>query len=164
VSQSFPLQEYLNSKFFPNSATVIPNLFLGLSLASLNMPPEQLDSFMQRMLSSRISRRVLAEHHIALTEAFAGRGGESADGEPHVGIIFTGLNVKRSIDNCTTLLHERWHCIEDLDGLQEMEWPEVFVGGHLGTKFSYIREHLESGFSRSFHGPDVDSLLQVYYF
>ena len=128
------------------SATVIPNLSLGLSLSSPYLPPDQLDSFMRRMLCSRISRRVLAEHHIALSEAFAGRRGESADGEPHIGIIYTGLNVKRCIDKCTRLLRERPHHAEDGFGesMQSISWPEVVVDGHLDTKFAYIREHLES--------------------
>jgi len=37
------------------SAVVIPNLSLGLSLSSLHLSPDHLDSFMRRMLVSRIS-------------------------------------------------------------------------------------------------------------
>ena len=127
------------------SATVIPSLSLGLSLSSPHLPAEELDAFMRRMLSSRISRRVLAEHHIALSEALAGRGGESAEGDSHVGIIFTGLNVKRSINYCAKLLRERPPNVEDGlgDVMQGLEWPEVIVKGHIDTKFSYIRKHLE---------------------
>jgi pyruvate dehydrogenase kinase 2/3/4 len=101
---------------------------------------------MKRMLSSRISRRVLAEHHIALSETFAGRGGQSADGEPHVGIIYTGLNVKRSINRCAKLLRQRPRSQEHGfgKGMEEVDWPEVLVEGHVDTKFAYIREHLES--------------------
>jgi hypothetical protein len=100
---------------------------------------------MRRMLVSRISRRVLAEHHIALSETFAGRRGESSGGEPHVGIIYTGLNVRQSITKCTKLLRGRPHHIEDGFGedMRHTPWPEVIVDGHVHTKFSYIREHLE---------------------
>lgn len=127
-----------------SSVTVIPNLSLGLSLSSPHLPPDALDSFMRRMLVSRISRRVLAEHHIALSDIFAGRGQESS-GEPHVGIIFTGLNVKRSIERCVWLLRERPHNAEDHygEGLKNTGWPDVIVDGHLDTNFGYIREHLE---------------------
>jgi pyruvate dehydrogenase kinase 2/3/4 len=99
---------------------------------------------MRRMLVSRISRRVLAEHHIALSETLAGRRGESS-GEPHVGVIYTGLDVKRSIDKCAELLRGRPHHIEDGfgDDMINTQWPEVFVDGHVSTKFPYIREHLE---------------------
>lgn len=141
------------------SAVVIPNLSLGLSLSSPHLPPEQLDSFMRRMLVSRISRRVLAEHHIALSETFAGRRGESSGGEPHVGIIYTGLNVKRSINKCTKLLRERPHHIEDGFGehMKNTPWPEVLVDGHVDTKFSYIREHLEYVFRLMSHASAVTS-------
>lgn len=96
---------------------------------------------MRRMLVSRISRRVLAEHHIALSDAYAGRDKTPA-GDRHVGIIFTGLSVERSVRKCARLLRELPH---DFNGLScgDIEWPEVIVDGHLDAKFSYIREHLE---------------------
>jgi len=98
---------------------------------------------MRRMLVSRISRRVLAEHQIALTEAFAGRG-QHTNGEPHVGIIFTGLNVKRSVEHCARLLRESplW-ASEDIGHPDPSRWPEVQIQGHVDTSFAYIREHLE---------------------
>ncbi|KAJ7904542.1 branched-chain alpha-ketoacid dehydrogenase kinase [Mycena olivaceomarginata] len=74
-------------------STVIPTLALGLSLSSPHLSPDDLDSFMRRMLVSRISRRVLAEHHIALSEMYSGKETPTTHGEPHVGIIFTGLNI-----------------------------------------------------------------------
>jgi len=120
-------------------ATVIPNLSLGLSLSSPHLPPDTLDSFMRRMLVSRISRRVLAEHHIALSESFSGRGRES-NGEPHVGIIYTGLSIKRSVEHCIKLLRE----IPGLsNNLPADTLPKVKIDGHLETSFAYIREHLE---------------------
>ncbi|KAJ8472383.1 hypothetical protein ONZ45_g16670 [Pleurotus djamor] len=123
---------------------VIPNLSLGLSLSSPYLPPDQLDSFMRRMLISRISRRVLTEHHLALSEAFTNRD-QQGEGEPHVGIIFTGLNLKRSLEHCTQLLRGRPFDIESEDQPSPIakEWPEVVIEGHLDTKFSYIKEHLE---------------------
>ena len=136
---------HLTNEFsMSSSATVIPSLSLGLSLSSPYLPPEELDSFMRRMLVSRISRRVLVEHHIALSDIHAGRSSDTS-GEPHVGIIFTGLNVRRSIERCARLLIEKpvWmydHCGSDDD---RKKWPEVVIDGHLDTKFSYIREHLE---------------------
>ncbi|KAJ3484544.1 hypothetical protein NLI96_g5576 [Meripilus lineatus] len=96
------------------------------------------------MLVSRISRRVLAEHHIALTKAF----NYGHDGKPtplHVGIIHTGLNVKRSIERCSGILRSR-PCDIDHDFLPEQstaEWSDVIIDGHLDTTFAYIREHLE---------------------
>lgn len=129
------------------SATIIPNLSLGLSLSSPNLPPDELDAFMRRMLVSRISRRVLAEHHIALSDAFSGHS-KVPGKEPHVGIIFTGLEVKRSIQRCASLLQARPVWVEDYrdDRVKGGGWPQVNIEGHLDTKFSYIREHLELSF------------------
>jgi len=121
-----------------------------MSLSSPHIPPDKLDNFMHRMLVSRISRRVLAEHHIALSEIYAGKRDElRASGEPHIGIIFTDLNVKRSIERCARLLRERPVGIEDNFGdegdriIKERGWPEVVVDGHTEVKFAYIREQLE---------------------
>ncbi|KAJ2922092.1 hypothetical protein H1R20_g15001, partial [Candolleomyces eurysporus] len=125
-------------KFSFHSATVIPNLSLGLSLSSPFLSPDKLDSFMRRMLVSRISRRVLAEHHIALTKSFSRTEEETS--EPHVGIIFTALNVKHSVERCTQLLRSRPLQVEDIT---ISSWPEVIVDGHLDAKFPYIREQLE---------------------
>ncbi|KAH0840152.1 alpha-ketoacid dehydrogenase kinase [Lanmaoa asiatica] len=124
-------------------APVIPSLSLGLSLASPHLPPDYLDSFMHRMLVSRISRRVLAEHHVALTKSLGNNSLEAQD--PHVGIIYTALNLKNSVDKCVKLLQNRPYCIEDdaEECSSNRGWPEVIVDGHLDTKFSYIREHLE---------------------
>lgn len=98
---------------------------------------------MRRMLVSRISRRVLAEHHIALSEAYAGRL-QQTSGEPHVGIIFTGLNVKRSVEHCVWLLKQSPIWLEDkADSLEAIRWPNIQIEGHVDTSFAYIREHLE---------------------
>ncbi|KAF7332237.1 Protein-serine/threonine kinase [Mycena kentingensis (nom. inval.)] len=110
--------------------SVIPSLSLGLSLASPYLSSDALDSFMRRMLVSRISRRVLAEHHIALSAAHSGQASKHAD--PHVGIIFTGLDVKRSLEKCASILRDRGK-----------GWPEIVVDGHVDTRFAYIKEHLE---------------------
>ena len=127
----------------PNSAVVIPNLSLGLSISSPYLAPELLDSFMRRMLISRISRRVLAEHHLSLSHSFNADVKESGTSDRHVGIIYTGLNVKRSIDKCTKLLKERSHFISDNHGIPSTHWPDVIVDGHLDTTFAYIKEHVE---------------------
>lgn len=98
---------------------------------------------MRRMLVSRISRRVLAEHHLALTKSLGKNSLEAQD--PHVGIIYTALNLRKSIDKCVKLLRSRPYNIEDdtEESRPDRGWPEVIVDGHSDTKFSYIREHLE---------------------
>jgi hypothetical protein len=133
---------------FP-SAVVIPNLSLGLSLASPHLPPDQLDAFMRRMLVSRISRRVLAEHHIALSDFCAEKKHGFSKEERHVGIIYTGLNVEKTVQRCTALLHQLTHDSEDSDcpNSRNVRLPEVVIEGHTSAQFAYIREHLESAVS-----------------
>ncbi|KAF9485330.1 alpha-ketoacid dehydrogenase kinase [Pholiota conissans] len=125
-------------------APVIPSLSLGLSLSSHYLPPDKLDDFMRRMLISRISRRVLAEHHIALSKGFLERTQMPPSNEPHVGIIFTGLNIKRCVEHCATLLNESPLLFADSPvDIDSSRRPAVLIDGHVETTFSYIREHLE---------------------
>lgn len=123
---------------------MIPNLALGLSLSSQYLAPERLDSFMRRMLVSRISRRVLAEHHLALSSAFHGRD-HDPDGGDHVGIIYTNLKVKDSIERCVRYLTEAADQSpeERSTGKTFFRRSNVVIDGQLDTEFSYIREHLE---------------------
>lgn len=80
------------------------------------------------MLVSRISRRVLAEHHIALSADYGKSDENNTPGEQRIGIIFGGLNVKRSVEKCANLLGAT---------------NAVVVDGHVDTTFTYIKEHLE---------------------
>ncbi|KAI0750868.1 alpha-ketoacid dehydrogenase kinase [Daedaleopsis nitida] len=124
---------------------IIPNLSLGLSLSSPYLLSDRLDSFMRRMLVSRISRRVLAEHHIALTDFVNGRQDSTLEKES-VGIICTRLKVKDCIDRCTQYLRARPDNVDEdiLSGpLNKANWSEVVVDGHVDTRFAYIRDHLE---------------------
>ncbi|TCD69693.1 hypothetical protein EIP91_006710 [Steccherinum ochraceum] len=126
-------------------STVIPSLSLGLSLSSPYLAPDRLDAFMRRMLVSRISRRVLVEHHVALSQSFNNKlKGTGQAGAP-VGIIHTGLNVKESIKRCVAYLRSRpYDADQDVSsGTQNVDWSEVVIDGHVDTTFPYIREHLE---------------------
>ena len=128
------------------SSTAIPKLTLGLSLSSPYLTPDRLDSFMRRMLVSRISRRVLAEHHIALSRDYKARQEGEESRTDHVGVIYTNLRIRDSLERCASYLRKRAF---DIDGDMPSHsngsaaWSEVIVDGHTDTKFPYIREHLE---------------------
>ncbi|KAI5125005.1 hypothetical protein M0805_007429 [Coniferiporia weirii] len=130
-------------------AAIIPSLVLGLSLSSPHLPPEQLDAFITRMLVSRISRRVLAEHHIALTEDFL-KNKETKDrahagSSPHVGIISTELKPKDCIERSVELLSLSPRSVVFAEpGMKaDIQVPQVVINGHLDTKFAYIRDQFE---------------------
>jgi hypothetical protein len=71
----------------------------------------------------------------------------SPGGGGNVGIIFTGLSVKRSLDKFIKLLLSQDSMPErlrqDLLLLGIHKTPEIIVDGQLDATFSYIREHLE---------------------
>ena len=96
------------------------------------------------MLVSRISRRVLAEHHLALSNAFHGKD-HDPDGGDHVGIIYTNLKVKDSIQRCVRYLTEAGNpsSVGEIPEKLSLGKPNIVIDGQLDTEFSYIREHLE---------------------
>lgn len=136
--------------------TIIPSLTIGVVESSHHLPPDQLDAFMERMLRSRISRRVLAEQHIALSDAlddpfhFFNDGTSipdtpsSHDGD-HIGIIYTNLKVSSVVSKVVRLLTNVFqdevragYRVGDASVI-----PEVVIDGALDTRFAYIPEHLE---------------------
>lgn len=127
-------------------ASVIPTLSLGLSISSPHLSSDELDSFLRRMLASRISRRVLAEHHLELTRGLEEKEG-SKNFVDNVGIIFTGLNVKRSLDKyikvALSSVHESDRLRSDSKLQEHYKLPDIVVDGQVDATFSYIREHLE---------------------
>ncbi len=107
---------------------------------------------MSRMLVSRISRRVLAEHHIALTDDFIkgsskgrpARGYLTRNASTHVGIIQTELSPKASIERCVDLLRKNPSSAVYRDAeTPDAVCPRVVVDGHVDTTFAYIREQFE---------------------
>ncbi|KAF6767128.1 Histidine kinase-like ATPase, ATP-binding domain protein [Kalmanozyma brasiliensis GHG001] len=133
--------------------TIIPSLTIGIVESSHHLQPQQLDKFMERMLRSRISRRVLAEQHIALSEALddpfhffnePGRPGHEDESEDavgdHVGIIYTRLSVASVVNKGVKLLTQMF---ADVQGVTADRIPRVVVDGDLKARFAYIPEHLE---------------------
>ncbi|KAK4055257.1 putative protein kinase [Microbotryomycetes sp. JL201] len=151
---------------------VIPELAIGVSEVSpFHLPPQDLDTFMLRMLRSRISRRVITEQHVALTQQFRehrdalalgrGRYHNWAD-HRHVGIVDTSLNVAEVVEYVREFIAGR--------GGPEAKVP-VNIEGELDTRFAYIGEHLEFmlyellrgavGATVARHGPEAASGLPV---
>lgn len=96
---------------------------------------------MSRMLISRISRRVLAEHHLAITGDFVNQK-RRKDTQTRVGIITTDLKPKDAIDKCATLI-EAAPPGAVLATAESTSRPKIVIDGHLDAKFAYIRDQLE---------------------
>ncbi|PSN74725.1 alpha-ketoacid dehydrogenase kinase [Corynespora cassiicola Philippines] len=126
-------------------ATVIPRLAIGVLEVRGLMRPEETDKFMNTMLRSRISRRVIAEQHLALTETF-----NSPWHFPHaqpvndpntesVGEIFLRCNAREIVERCGKTTQE---LVKRAYG-SHVDIPDIHINGHLDATFPYILSHLE---------------------
>ncbi|KAL5464983.1 hypothetical protein PMIN07_004214 [Paraphaeosphaeria minitans] len=126
-------------------ATVIPRLALGVLEVRGLMRPEETDKFMNTMLRSRISRRVIAEQHLALTDTFNSPWHfpqNQPEHDPHidtVGEIFLKCNAKEIVERCGKTTQE---LIKAAHG-SHVQLPDIHIEGHLDATFPYIQSHLE---------------------
>ncbi|KAE8182989.1 hypothetical protein CF335_g8459 [Tilletia laevis] len=107
------------------------------------LAPAQLDGFMERMLRSRISRRMLAEQHIALSDSLDDPfhfPESEAKGTGTIGLIYTHLS-------CATLVRKAAKLLRDVFRKENPDIeriPPVTMDGNLDCQFLYIPEHLET--------------------
>lgn len=146
--------------------TVIPRLAMGVLECQDLMKPEDMDKFMNTLLrsvrphptpfgpsltppffSQRISRRVIAEQHLALTETFnspwyfpeSNAKIDIDSTSDFVGEVFLRCNAKEVVERCgrTTqaLAREAYG--------PDSPIPDIKLDGHLDATFPYILSHLE---------------------
>ncbi|KAH7353143.1 branched-chain alpha-ketoacid dehydrogenase [Pyrenochaeta sp. MPI-SDFR-AT-0127] len=125
-------------------ATVIPRLAIGVLEVRGLMKAEETDKFMTTMLRSRISRRVIAEQHLALTETFNSpwhfpTAKHPPPDQEAVGEIFLRCNAKEIVEDCGKTMQE----LIKLAYGPDVDIPEIKVYGHLDATFPYILSHLE---------------------
>ncbi|KAF1969778.1 alpha-ketoacid dehydrogenase kinase [Bimuria novae-zelandiae CBS 107.79] len=126
-------------------ASVIPRLALGVLEVRGLMRPEETDKFMNTMLRSRISRRVIAEQHLALTDTFNSPWHfphNQPEHDPHhdtVGEIFLKCNAKEIVERCGKTTQD---LVKAAYG-SHVQIPEIRIEGHLNATFPYIESHLE---------------------
>ncbi|KAI4171691.1 MAG: hypothetical protein LQ343_004084 [Gyalolechia ehrenbergii] len=134
ISQT--LQEHL---------TVIPKLAMGIIECQSLMRPEETDKFMNTLLRSRISRRVIAEQHLALTETFHSHWHFPDAKQNHdpnadfIGEVFLRCNAKEVVEECS----QRAKSLAREAFGRECILPEVKLQGHLEATFPYILSHLQ---------------------
>jgi len=141
--------------------TVIPRLTIGVLEVQGSMKPEQTDNFMNTLLRSvsrtqfyqcfetdykqRISRRVIAEQHLALTETFHSPWHFPDAKIPHdpnadsVGEIFLRCNAKETVEKCA----EATRSLMQKEYGPSHQIPDIKIDGHLDATFPYILSHLE---------------------
>lgn len=122
--------------------TVIPKLAMGILECGGLMKAEDLDKFMNTILRSRISRRVIAEQHLALTETFHADwfspGAKLSDSE-FIGEVFLKCVAKDVIERCGRAIHD----IARQAYGENVPLPEIKINGHLEANFPFILSHLE---------------------
>jgi pyruvate dehydrogenase kinase 2/3/4 len=141
--------------------TVIPKLAMGVLECRDLMNPDDMDQFMNTILRSvrptrstlpaclqlththqRISRRVIAEQHLALTETFNSPW-HFPDSKPleteFVGEVFLRCNAKEVVSRCGKQVQALAAAAYGPSTIL----PEIKLLGHLDATFPYILSHLE---------------------
>jgi len=124
---------------------VIPRLAMGILEIQNSVSPEECDHLMTTLLRSRISRRVIAEQHLALTDTFHspwhfdGKKSSVAPEDEFVGEIFLRCNAKEIIEKCAQTASE----LTAKAYGPHVRIPQIVLQGHLDTTFPYIPSHLE---------------------
>lgn len=123
----------LIKKLLMDHGVVIPLLAMGLAESSRYMSTRSVDRFMNEMLRSRISRRVLAEQHIRLSEQLALDGTVE---EGWIGMVNTQISGSETVRKCATV-------VQDMFRAMYPQVPAIQVDGDLEVCFTYIPEHVE---------------------
>ena len=125
--------------------SVLPRLAMGILEIQNHVSEDECDRFMTTLLRSRISRRVIAEQHLALTETFHspwhfdGHKSPVSLEEEFVGEIFLKCNAKEIIERCAKTASE----LTAKAYGKGVTIPEIKLQGHLDTTVPYIPSHLE---------------------
>ncbi|CAM1508457.1 Fc.00g053050.m01.CDS01 [Cosmosporella sp. VM-42] len=122
--------------------TVIPKLSMGILECGELMNASDLDRFMNTILRSRISRRVIAEQHLSLTETFNSpyfSPGAKLSESDFIGEVFIKCYAKDVIERCSKAITT---LARSTNG-PNVQVPEIKVDGHLEASFPYILSHLE---------------------
>ncbi|KAK6514057.1 hypothetical protein TWF506_008484 [Arthrobotrys conoides] len=131
-----------------NNLSVIPDLAIGVLECRDFVPAAELDNFLKTMLKSRISRRTIAEQHVALTETFnspffyphgEGNGVDHTNGVDFVGEVFLKCNAREVVEKCGKLCQDLSRQANGPDS----PVPEIIIEGHPEATFPYIPSHLE---------------------
>ncbi|KAF3927257.1 hypothetical protein ABW20_dc0108691 [Dactylellina cionopaga] len=139
---------HLIKRMLTENLSVIPDLAVGVLECRDFVPAAELDNFLKTMLKSRISRRTIAEQHVALTETFnspfyfphtEGATGDHTNGVDFVGEVFLKCNAREVVEKCGKLCQDLSRQANGADS----PVPEIVIEGHPEATFPYIPSHLE---------------------
>ncbi|KAF5324819.1 hypothetical protein D9611_004460 [Ephemerocybe angulata] len=113
-------------------ANDIPTMAKGFQESSRYMPPEEINAFLDGAIRNRISVRLIAEQHIALTHALHN---PPKDGQA-MGVVDTKCSPRQMIDMCGSFVTDL--CYATLGNA-----PTIVLDGQVDATFAYIPVHLE---------------------
>ncbi|KAF8636519.1 hypothetical protein AX17_003332 [Amanita inopinata Kibby_2008] len=113
-------------------ANDIPTMAKGFQECSRYMSPTQISNFLDSAIRSRISVRLIAEQHIALTHALNDPNSE----QQQVGVVDMHCSPKKMIQMCGSFVTEL--CEATLGAS-----PVIIIDGAVDSTFAYIPIHLE---------------------
>jgi pyruvate dehydrogenase kinase 2/3/4 len=124
-----------------DNLSVVPRSVIGILESQGKMGVQEADDFLTLLLKTRISRRVIAEQHLALTETFHSpfHFPEQAQETDVVGEVFSKLIAKEVVEECAENLRK---FAKQAYG-NEVVLPEVSIQGHLNATLTYITNQLE---------------------
>jgi len=105
---------------------VVTSLAKALQQVKSQVPYEEMPKMIERILTSRLGIRILAEHHIALRN----------ERENHIGIICTHMSLRNLIEKCV------FYCREMCQHNYGIA-PSVAINGHSKAVFPYLPPPLE---------------------
>jgi pyruvate dehydrogenase kinase 2/3/4 len=120
---------------------VIPNLVKGVLECQDLVSADIMDNFVQSMLRARISRRVIAEQHLALTETFNSpwHVPQPSSESEFVGEVLLRCNAREVIERCAKFTQDLCRSTAGAGQLV----PEIRIQGHTNATFPYVLSHLE---------------------
>ncbi|KAG8529787.1 uncharacterized protein KY384_005268 [Bacidia gigantensis] len=125
--------------------TVLPRLTMGILECRDLLQPTEIDKFMHTLLKSRISRRVIAEQHLALTEMFNApwhfpdAKADIDSNADFIGEVFLRCNAREVVQSCW----DRVVALAKIAYGAECALPDLMLEGNLEATFPYILTHLQ---------------------
>ncbi|ODV89312.1 hypothetical protein CANCADRAFT_11370, partial [Tortispora caseinolytica NRRL Y-17796] len=130
---------HLVASLLDDHQRIIPNLIIGSIEAcheNAASDASRIDDFINIMLRSRISRRVIAEQHLTLTANYASKTDGHHDLPDYLNKVIGNVKASEVIRRCADLTSD---IIKQFYPDQQM--PEIIIDGHLDTVFPYTVSH-----------------------
>ncbi|GMM37419.1 protein kinase [Saccharomycopsis crataegensis] len=128
------------SRMLHDNLLSLPHLIMGsLECRILNsMTQKNLDEFMSATLRARVSRRLICEEHLSLTDKFK-NSSKNIDMDDCIGDIFYKCSAIENLQFCASRITDTYKEVEFLE--KDFLLPELIIQGN-DVKFPFMVTHL----------------------